>query len=713
MTVFRYLAGIVFLLMSGIVHADYFTPRAPSGWVQQKDNDHQAVSYFPQGQSQVVNIKFYARQSLQGLTLRKWVEKRFHSSSAPEGQWEGRIDIVEKSPTVVTGHRSYQSLGGENKGVFVKAIVVDGMVQMAANIHTHLPNYKAFKSSADQIMVDFENTVSGKREKPGKLTAGNSLKLEGGKQYKLPQGWARVQGSGSDVVAFQPEDVADREVVSVKYYPKVLLEDMSVEGWLARKLGTSDAPSGKWSAPARINKMTSNISRGQRNFVVNGQKKTLKAYAVSVDKTYVRLSAIVHSNNSRYQYYQSSSAKIAAEVFNDEKQAAIREKRGLDLELSPPNVSGIKKGGSIKAGRYVGTKTSGDKIWSRYDLMLFDNGEYQFLDGKNGKSGRYSYSPLTGKLDITRDFRNSSYDHTEDFCIYGIEQSSNKSIIYAEDGGGLSTQRYRLRWVGDVDRPAPSEVERQKALAEKEANRYKWVTEPGKGVKHDDIEAVLYTFDTAFTVGGMKKEEYAYLLLKDGRVMDGIPVTPESLDVVRSRSREPDRWGWWKKQGKHYEFSWTNDRKKYNAPNGTQFVAYPVAPGTRLDGDWSSSSSFAVGEFSSVSFWGVKFSSKGRFVKYQNGMTQAGGEMNDLGPLVTSAWNDDGAVTAVIGSSVGGGSRSVSQNPASDRMGWYEFEGYGLVLKFDSGRIERVPAFSDEVDTLETLWFDSGTLRKK
>lgn len=696
-----FLVGVLSLLSSNVLAR----PQVPDGWLYRQEADGVDV-YFPQNQSSVVTVKFYTPKPLEGVSLSTWVSNRLGNSSPPEGHWQGESKINILNDLVVTGYRSFIAPDGEDRGVFVKAVVhKDGHVRMAANIHTRLSSYKAHKGQADRLLAGFGGTSTPAvtyDQSRSALPVTNAA----------PQGWQRSL-TESGVVVFQPEDPQDREFVQVKYYPEVLLNGLTVERWLLNKLGTNSAPSGQWSAPATVNKLTSNASSGERRFVADTGNRVLRTFAVSVDKTYVRLAAVIHADHPRYRPYKSQAAKLMAAIFQDQKKAAVRSKRGLDLEVAPPDVQGIKKGGGITAGRYVGTKVRGNKILGRYELLLFDNGEYQFLEGERGKTGWYNYSPATGRLNIASDFYNGSYDHDEDFCIYGIEQGSGKPIVYAQDSGGLSTYVYRLYRVGDVDRPSPVEVAKQEELAEREAKRYKWVTEPGDGVRDKDIEAVLYTFDTSYTVGGLQKEEAAYLLMKDGRVMDGLPVPPDSLDVARSRSREPDRWGWWKKQGDQYLFSWGHDRKTFSAPNGTQSIAHKVRKGTRLDGDWGSSSSFAVGEFSSVSFWGVKFSSKGRFMKYQNGMTQSGGEMNGLGPLVTAAWDDDGAVTAVIGSNVGGGSRSKSNKSGSDRMGWYEFEEYSLVLKFDNGTVEYVPAFSNGESSVDMLWFGDGSLRKK
>jgi hypothetical protein len=530
---------------------------------------------------------------------------------------------------------------------------------------------------------------------------------------QTPAGWIRTGNNQAETITFKPQNKKDQHIVVVKYYPKTLLEGHTVESWLSQKLNTSSAPQGKWSSTAQVNKMTSNFARGKRQFNVGKQNKIIEVFAISYDLQYVRLSAIVRRSDQQYKPWQKSANQIAADLVNIEKQAAINENRGIIIEASPPDVKGIKKGGKIKAGRYVGTKVKENEVLGHFELLLFDNGEYKFVKGYKNKSGRYEYSPMTGRLNISKDFKNSKHRPYEEFSVFGVEQKTGKPIIYAEDYWGMGTYIFRLRRVADINQPPPSEVERQKALAEKEAKRYKHVTQPGKGVKNKDIEAIVYTFDTKMTVGGLEKDEAAYLLLKDGSVMDGVPVPPDSLDINKSRSREPDRWGRWKNKGGEYVFAWPANPKEYKAPSGKQFIAIPIKKGTRIHGNWGSSSSFSNGNFSSVRFWGIKFSSKGRFNKYKNGMMQGGGEMNSAGPLLTTAWDDEGTTTSVIGSNIGGGKKTKNNKPGSDRMGWYEFENYTLVLKYDNGTVERIPSFSKDTKSLKTIWVDKETLRKK
>lgn len=49
---------------------------------------------------------------------------------------------------------------------------------------------------------------------------------------------------------------------------------------------------------------------------------------------------------------------------------------------------------------------------------------------------------------------------------------------------------------------------------------------------------------------------YAYLLLKDGTVHNGLPVPPEDMNVADSKKYDANAWGRWRKNGSNYEFAW-------------------------------------------------------------------------------------------------------------------------------------------------------------
>ncbi len=528
----------------------------------------------------------------------------------------------------------------------------------------------------------------------------------------LPAGWLESYDARKDAIAYKKQ--GDKHGTIVKIYPKELLEQRDVDTWLQDKLSSSKAPKGQWLDDLSLTRATANLAIARRGFeLTNGKKGLMFAVAFSADRLYVRLGVSIHTYNASSQTVAKEAIQIvSSNVAEFEKADAIKEQRGLDLEVSPPDVEGIKQGGvDIKPGRYVGTSTYEGKVKGKHEIMLYANGEYEFLN--SGDSGRFFYSEATGRLDMEDDFYNSTYEPSDNFSIYGINKSNNKHIIYAEDDHFFSSIIYKLTWVNVPDRHAPSiqkDIEKQKELVE---NAYKFITAPGDGLSSDDIENVLYVSDLKISVGGVANlDAEAYVLMKDGRVIDAIPVAPFVLDVAKSRSRDPDRWGWWKQQNDGYAFAWSIDQKKFVIPNGNQTIANPVPAESMLDGTWKASKTFTSLDLTSVSFWGVTFSKDGRFVKFSQSMTTAGGELDDLGPLVGGVTTDDETVSFIIGSNIGGGSKSSTNKPKNDREGTYEFNGYNLTLNFDSGRTVHALTFSAG-DNHRQLWFEGDSMLRE
>ncbi|MEW8630978.1 MAG: hypothetical protein AB2591_13365 [Candidatus Thiodiazotropha sp.] len=404
--------------------------------------------------------------------------------------------------------------------------------------------------------------------------------------------------------------------------------------------------------------------------------------------------------------YKDVASKIVSNIYKDELNSALQEGRGKSIETAPPKMKGIKAGGPIKPGRYVGSRTRRQEVRGRFEIMLYETGEYELLNRKD-KAGKYVYSQATGRLNLTGDFYNVD-GYTDDFCVYGVDDRSGQNIIYARD----DDYKYRLLWVNQVDRLSPLQNKQLEKMKRAREGGYAYVTDPGNGVANDQIETILYTYKDNFTTGGMDTDEEIYLLMKDRRVMDGIPVAPDRLDVAKSRSREPDRWGWWKYDGERYSFAWDVDRNNYVIPAGNQIKGKPIPVGTHLDGEWGASSSYVSLDFSSTSFWGVYMDQSGRFKRYHNNMMQAGGEMQNMGPMVTAYSDDEGSVTSVIGSNVGGGTRSKNNRPDSDRVGSYAFDGYTLTLKYDNGIVKYLVTFATN-DKHSGIWFEGGLLNHK
>ena len=539
-----------------------------------------------------------------------------------------------------------------------------------------------------------------------------------------PTGWKKSSSSGK--IVFTKRDLEDRDHLTVKFYQRSLLVDKTLEQWVASCLVERRAPmGGQWDGPIEnLARLTRNIYNAERGFTVDGKKHKIMLTAVCVDKLNVRLSAVTYSQTRGAKKHLAAATQLSTQLLPLEIAAAKAEKRGLDIEKNPPKVSGLKTGLSIKPGRYVGTTVAkkDSKTQTRYDLVLFENGDYQFLSGKKERlsTGQFVYSRANGRIEIDKPFRNDTRDWS-DKSLYG-KDSRGDWVIHAETKYHLT----RLKWVGKSDRPSPTEVRRQAEIDRREAARYPHVTEPGKGIRGQEIERIVYASDTEFRNGAMQQDFEGFLLLKDGRVHDGLPCSPDTMDLAASRSREPDAWGWWKevetkketenqseeKLAQRYTFAWPVRPREYRMPNGTQLAGVAFVKGKRLDGDFGAASTEVImsAGYSSVRWWGIKLDKNGRFLKYRRGSTQGGG-MPGMETLVTTSWNDEGAITSLSGPNVAGGFKRKSQNPVADRMGRYEIDGYRITLTFDNGRVEHLATFTDKDNSF--IWFEGRALYRR
>ncbi len=528
-----------------------------------------------------------------------------------------------------------------------------------------------------------------------------------------PGGWTKSSDDKAGTITLKPSDLKAGELLMVRYYKRELLEGKSLDQWLATQLENRKPPSGKWANEGKVEKNTANIASATRSYRDDqGKEGMIMLTGVSMDGQSARMAALVLNSMDAMNRHKDAAMKAVGQLVEIEKKAAVDEDRGLQIEPAPPKVKGIKAGGPIKPGRYKGNMitTWDNTVLRGVEVIIFDNGEFEFLQGEQWRdsTGTYKYSPATGRFNAQDPLYNSTYDPDEDFCIYGTE-ADGTSVIYAEDDAGTSIHKTRMRWVGAADRDPPSVVEQRKKEAEIEAARYKFVVEPGKGVKDDEIECILSVVDYKNNGVNSRAEGHAYLLMRDGRVMDGLPVPPNELDLAMTRSQEPDRWGYWRRKDGKYEFAWPSRPNDYNAPKGFQTIGQPIAKGTTLESNFKGASSWGiVGGMGGANFWGVRFSPKGRFEKWKHGISGTGTPAFEGQTSVGTAYDDKGSSTVVSGGGIGGGTISKNNNPDAHRMGWYEFDGYTLTLKFDNGKVSRLATFLSP--DKKSLWFEGGEL---
>jgi len=387
-------------------------------------------------------------------------------------------------------------------------------------------------------------------------------------------------------------------------------------------------------------------------------------------------------------------------VVTREKADAESSGRGLALEKLPTTPAGMTPGGKLVPGIYAGNAVYSDdsKIRGRYRLYLFASGEYSMCDADGVEirdlgAGNYGYDTITGKMNLANytvySLYNNRSDPNDQFCLYG-HGADGKPYLHAGENRGFSYLTTILRYVGPLDRLSPKQAEAQKAAQETEEKRYKFVTAPGKGVQAAQIAGVLYHL-TVKQGDGVSSKSETYLLLKDGTIHDGLPVAPDELDVSLSRRREPEKWGRWRKQGSVYAAAWLDQPNHFEPLQGE--MALPAQRGERLAGRFGTGSTSGSMVFGGGwNLWGVTFSPGDRFLKDRQGGYSSGSLGQTMnGFSADTAYDDEGSSTLAI--SPGVSVSASSKKPGGHRGGTYSLSGYTLTLRYEDGRVARLPFF--------------------
>ncbi len=530
--------------------------------------------------------------------------------------------------------------------------------------------------------------------------------------FDVPPGWSMREENGVQV--FVPGDLQEGEIFEVRIFPRASMAGAELEAWLKQQGGRDKPSEGKWTGELSTKLPDGNIAAGTRGWVdAKGRNGAAVYSAVSVDKMNGRIARILLNESPAVKRHQKAATELAGQLGAQEMRSAKTEDRATDVEAQPPAVDNIKAGGPLQPGRYVGN-LSNDKreVLRRFDVLLFANGEYQFLEGgsKHTPTGKYTYRETTGKLDIQDPLWNSKYEPDEDFCVYG-KNAKGEYVIYAEDYYGVGTFRVTLTRVGDVDRAPPTQAKKKREQEEAEAARYKYVTAPGKGLGAKDIEAIVYRWEQIYEIGGLQLHDYAYLLLMDGTVYQGLPVPPEDMDVAASKKNESKSWGRWRKSGGNYEVAWADAPHKFE-PLKQANVVVPAKPNERAQGTWTGASSYSMpGGAGSWLNWGITLTADGRFEKFRSGGAGSGqmGELSGTKVTTGAVFDDEGSVSVVSGPNIGGGSQSKSEKTKADRSGTYALNGYTLELRYDNGAIVRLPFFWSDAKR-DMVWFEGSLL---
>ncbi len=391
-----------------------------------------------------------------------------------------------------------------------------------------------------------------------------------------------------------------------------------------------------------------------------------------------------------------------------------RISRDMVVTAPAPRRRGIRAGGPLVPGMYVGQQVSSDtkEVIGELTIWLYGNGEYR-QQWKRGSSDpreeEFSYDPSTGRIDLEwgslLDIVNSRIDPNTDFAVIG-RADDGTPMLYAENDRGFRTVLTVMMYTGKNDRPSPRAAKAAEIAAEVEAARYKHVVAAGQGVQDAQIASIVMHSQLHTSVGlSMQMGAYStlsmYLLLTDGTVHDGVPVPPDEMDVSASRRREPQTWGRWRRQGTQVQVAWNVAPNEWKPLEGEAMVK--ARPGEALRGRFSGGESRASGDVGSFSLYGVAFGPGQQFETDSRGGTGTGGFTQTMsGTSVQTTTDDDGSVTSAT--TPGAVVSSTTKARTSSRAGTYRITGWNLEARYGDGRVVRQPFFFLDDTRDAILW---------
>lgn len=536
-----------------------------------------------------------------------------------------------------------------------------------------------------------------------------------------PAGWGTTRTAEGTV--FTPPGLQAGETYQVTVMPRLPLGGRPLTEFLQR-LGDRDAPAlgtnADMAAKVKADPAAPMVATLNRTFTAPGGETRLAIYfALSFDARTVRVTRTVFTaKEGLLQRYEPGLNAILESLVREGRPAAAPTKAAP----TPAPAGMTSVGGAITPGKYTGDYVSDGKVRGQRTIYLYANGEYRLLN--NGvapdfNTGQIVYEPDTGKLMIHRTIYslfNDTDSPEETYCFYG-HAADGIAVILGHQGYPIVVDQV-LRYAGKADTPAPAEVAAQKAkvkAAKEEAERYKYVTVPSKGLKESQIDSVVMHFEmgvlNTLTNTMMGGEKTLYLLLKDGTFHEGLPVAPCVLDAALSRRKEPEAWGTWKRGAGKETYLLT--RRGRTVPLEATPMQ-PVRPGD-LRGHFGRA--FSTGDIlsgGSVTQWGVAFGQDSRFrtdrsFSFSNGVVAQSSPLNPV--LVYGGGDETGTYTSASGGGATITEQTKRARKAGSTVGVYALQGYSLILRYDNGVTEYTPCYFED-DARTALNFQGGVVFK-
>ena len=508
---------------------------------------------------------------------------------------------------------------------------------------------------------------------------------------------------------FVPPDLKTGEIYSVTVYAAAPL-DGTLTTWLLRFAGPTGKNAGQLAAPLRIASTDAKVASASGEYNAPGDGKLGVIFsAFSLDGEQVVATRTLFSDADLLARYQKTSGALTQQIIQnaarDNARSLWDKARQLKRVESP---AGVYEGWQIQYGNdYI----TADQARAKLRLELYGGGEYRLTkiggagDFRAGGGGSYSYE-ANGDLNfdtaLTAGLGSAShYANDEDqFCVIGRE-ANGALVIYA--AGKYPSRETILRLVAPAKPDnAPSKLAARAKIeaAQKEAAlaktaRDKWAAAPGAGLKTEQIAAIINQHDVQIRASGLAGmvsdvTDEVYLLLKDGTVYRGLPGPPDEISLSKLRGLNRADWGQWRATKSLNQWQIALGGGAFQTV--TADAATAATAQTKLSGDYvfySSSSDVFGGSYGQTN---LTFTPNGRFSK-----SSRGGSYGSLGASVGGAnssttYDDNGTTTsAQSGNGLGVEARQNKPNTRGDREGNYALSGYTLTLRYDNGRVERLP----------------------
>lgn len=505
------------------------------------------------------------------------------------------------------------------------------------------------------------------------------------------QGWNTTEENKGTFI-LTPKNLTSGKTFKVTVFPVTALKDQSLKSWMTLFIQKDSPKRGKVVSPMEDLQEEGPMVTGALGIEARGEQRVLMyvGFEASAGKGQILLMETSMDRELTSKYSPAFSQFIAETIQQTSNQTASGQSNNATSGLA-----GVKLGGALAYGTYQCSKplSSGQTI--KYTLSLYDNGEYRIGDDDTGK---FEYNAQNGKIDINvmRDLYNSTYDDSV-FSVY-YRDKNNKPVIYGENDYGLDVWKTTCLYAGKNTSPSPSVQTKLEREKEAEERRFKWVTQPGKGVQMNQIEALVLHYELDYNVLSNMYQQMPKLalLLKDGTAYTGLRVPPEDLDLKASRKNEPKTWTQWKRSGKNYLLL---QEGKWN--NIGELGVLPASKNEKLTGDFKHmASSYQAGLGGTTWTTFFTFTPQGKFDILDTSLSSTGilQANNGFSASASSTSDASGTSSAASASSgngmgeaptVGVTSQNQSDKPNPEKTGTYTLNGYTLQLKLGNGKTER------------------------